>query len=963
MRFLFSAIFVLLPSVSINAQQPAPGESVIDVKDIQQCGLITRFPGDIISPNCFTQSTNLLSDRTGVLTRRQGYAKYNGSACPNATAIRGMWPFAAQSGIQYLVMASSSSMYYSAGDGSCSVIPGLSGVLHANAAVECVQTLGYLWCTDGIDPVFATNVTSTQAVTQAPPGNHIGTFRNRVLVSGVPGTGANGSGSQVYLSGELNGLDYTIPAIQLTTSPAIISVNGINDGGLVTCLMGEFQNQYLIGRNNDLWGLSGYDLSDFTLRRVSEQVGCLEPKSVQEVTNVLYWLSKRGLEGFTGTQINRVSYPIDSNIISIIAAAGNLNTQSLSSQADWLTGNLVASGPGAPVSATISPGNVVPSSWSISVAFSSFSWVQSDVDFSTAPPSSFDNFSSGNLSKWVQNTNPGIGNWSAVVVGVSSGMQPNVINGGRNEIDILNSISTGTWSFIYPATTTVYSPLSMHFNIICGGPQFDNGGISPTCGKIMYLQFGDSDFQILYSTNIANTGITHTVVSSIGGLSNGVDHIIKISFSSTNFLTANFDGSIVISSQIPSFFTLSSNTTSGFWGTSRQIIGSVFLPQFYENQVSTAYDTHFSTPLVSIAPVSISSSSSSPITFSVQVATSISGVWGGLSSNQNQGKEFARYHIGYFPPQSLPVATAQSQYTSLIAETTAYYITPCILVSSPTSYGNLLVNAVTNGGSFSFWVSTGATCALATASTAPWVSQIPNSVITVTTATTYIAGRILFSMDVATEVPTLQDITFQWNQGGGRPPTASVQWDDRYLLFYTTNTASGAFNDHAFVYDQNQKWQLWDDEYVGSAAIYNNILYTGDSQATGFIYQQDVGQADNGNSFTMTFQTADFDGGDPSMNKQFSRAYIFLGAPNNGNSTASLSCNYSIDGATTTYSLGSVSLSEAPDSTGYFVAKIPFPVGPPTIGHWLNMTCGYTGNVGPIAVHRIRIVYSNIDWD
>jgi hypothetical protein len=307
---------------------------------------------------------------------------------------------------------------------------------------------------------------------------------------------------------------------------------------------------------------------------------------------------------------------------------------------------------------------------------------------------------------------------------------------------------------------------------------------------------------------------------------------------------------------------------------------------------------------------------------------------------------------------------------NLIAESTGYYITPCILVDTPTSYGNLLVNAETDGGSFTFWTSTGATCARATALNATWNPQIPNSVISVTTSTTYIAERILFGIDVATEVPTLNEMTFSWNQGGGRPPTASAKWDDRYVLFYTTSTSAGAVNDHAFVYDQNQKWDLWDDEYAASATnIGNYTLYTGDSNATGLLYQQDVGETDNGNPFTMTFQTADFDGGDPNMNKQFSRAYIMLGAPSNNNESAYIDCNYNIDGSSLTYSLGEATLSESPTNYGYWVAKFEFPTpaglstDQPVTGHWLSLTCSYTGEVGPLAVHRIRIVYVPQSWD
>jgi hypothetical protein len=330
--------------------------------------------------------------------------------------------------------------------------------------------------------------------------------------------------------------------------------------------------------------------------------------------------------------------------------------------------------------------------------------------------------------------------------------------------------------------------------------------------------------------------------------------------------------------------------------------------------------------------------------------------------------QYWRY-IANFTTTSGTTTAVLTGIQSLVSETTGYYITPCVLVASAPSYGNFLVDAFSEGGTFSFWISTGPTCLSATSPTTTWNVQNPNAPIAVSTGVEYLAGRILFNITAATDTPTLARLTFSWNTGASRPPTASARWDDRYLLFFTTNTSAGAVNDHAFIYDQNQKWELWDDEFAASATLWNNTLYTGDSNSTGLIYQQDVGSFDNGNPFTMTFQTADFDGGDPNMNKQFSRAYFMLGAPSNNNGSASLSCNYAIDGSSLTYSLGSANLSASPNTYGYWVAKLAFPVpaglptDQPVTGHWLNMTCSYTGTVGPIAVHRIRLVYVPQSWD
>lgn len=922
-----TTVLIVALALQAAAQSPSPTESLIDVKDLQQCGLVTRYPGDILSPNCFQQSTNILSDRTGVPTRRQGYAQYNGTPCAGNQPVRGLWPFFSQNGTQYLIMQSSASMFYSAGDGTCTVIPGLNGGLSTTATMECTQLSGFLYCADGIDTVFGTNVTSTVAVTQAPVGYHIGAFRNRLLVSGVPGTGGNGSGSQVYLSGELNALDFTIPAVQLTTSPAIISVNGINDGLIVTCLLGEFQNQFLIGRAYDLWGLSGYDLSDFALRKVNDQVGCLEPRSVQEVTNVKYWLSYRGVEGFTGTQINRVSYPIDSQIIPIIAAAGNTRTQALTSQSDWQSGNLTASGPGAPTSATILPGSVVPSTWGV-------------TENATA--------------QWLLGTSVSVSTHVSGAITLTQGAAASFINAGGESSNQTNYTTyQGLLAFSNIADTSFF------------GSRAWKGTVSAGChisGSGFGIDVRNSDDSLIYST----------VVFLTNGMTNGSFPVNTAGATTpTIYLTVVwYPANSVKSSNFIAGTGLTVNYKDGDSGANCNPIWDIDESQMITSGTYTTqrYRTGFSTPTWGDFNATVSSPTGSGIAFETRVAATQSGALDSavvptLGQKILSAQKQYIVSVASFSVNSTTNTAPSISSIGLAAETTGYYITTCIQVSTPTSYGNLLVNGVTNGGAFTFWTSTGATCAIATAVNANWTSQAPNSVITAATTTAYIGERILFYVDVATQVPTINDITFTWNNGTTRPPTASARWDDRYVLFFTTNTAAGAVNDHAFVYDQNQKWQLWDDEYAASAALYQNTLYTGDSNSTGLVYQQDIGQSDNGSSFGMTFQTADLDGGDPNMNKEFSRAYVIIGAPNNNQGAATLSCSYALDGSTSTYSLSPVILSQSPTQNGYFVAKLSFNASQPVTGHWVNLTCSYSGSVGPVSVHRIRLVYSGRGWD
>ncbi len=319
-------------------------------------------------------------------------------------------------------------------------------------------------------------------------------------------------------------------------------------------------------------------------------------------------------------------------------------------------------------------------------------------------------------------------------------------------------------------------------------------------------------------------------------------------------------------------------------------------------------------------------------------------------------------HVGG-PNNYCSTCNASVSLVTLNANTTAYYITPCVEVDTPTSWGNLSVDGAQNGGSFTFATSTGATCAAAIQYSTTWNAQTANAPISVSTATKFIAERILFNVDVGTETPIIQDMTFNWNTGTTRPPVSSAQYLDRYYMFYTTSTVSGNHNDHALVYDFNGHWTRLDDTNAYSAVLYLNHLYLGDSNATGNVYEMDQGYNDNGAQYTTSFQTADLDMGNPAQMKIFERVYISLNFAPSATSNISLACNYVIDGSTTVYSLGTANLNENPESSGYFTAKFPFPVGNTAQGHWINLSCSYTGSDGPIEIYNIRMVYQNASWD
>lgn len=974
-------LLLLLLSLPAGAQTPSQGEKVLDLKNFRDCGLITRFKPNLINPNCLQQANNVLFDPDGTMTRRGGYAQYNLTACTGAQPIRGLWPFDSTDGSLYLIAYSSGSMFYSKGDGTCNPITGLTS-LSLTAQMECVQQLGYLNCTNGIDTPFRTNVASTQTLSSAPFGYHIGAFRNRLLISGVPG-----SLTRLYLSGELDGTDWgtsTFPTY--STSAVSIDIAGLNDGKGVTCLMGEFQNQFLVGRRNDLFALAGYDNRDFVLRKISSQIGCLDPKSVEEVNNQMIWLSNRGIEGFTGTEIQRISYPIDPTIQAIVASAGNTRSQTFTSQADWQTGNLTASGPGAPMSATLSAGNVVPSTWGVidAAPFSSGTNNITVFDYSlgavTLTSTTFgDSFADGNFTTNPVWTLTGTNNSLSAVNSVCL-YGATLAQGAGFDLSSPTGISTGSWT------------VSTSFNNFAGGSSNNPSSYRMTYHFISntttessssgYALRIDANFGLpnIFSLYRFDAGSAVLLSSGTDSNSTGQGQI----FGSTITVVRNSAGVFTLTGTPAQIGPVTDTTykTSAYqvWTPfltsvptttpARTCLNSISAYNYSSTGTYTSalFNTGLSTPTWGAFSSTFTASADDSIVFYVQSTTNSNGT--GLTSivsasdtlrlNGLAQKQYIRYRADF--ATTVSTKTPQLSFVNLEAETTGYYITNCVQTNGITSWGNLNVNGVTNNGSFTFWESTGTSCVAATAVNSGWNLQTANAQIAVPLSS-FTAVRVLFAIDSGTQAPSLNDITINWNEGASRPPTASARFDDRYYLFYTTSTLAGAINDHAVIYDQNKKWLLWDDVFAYSAALYLNQLFTGDSNSTGLIFQQNSGFSDNGGAFNMSFQTADMDDGNPSMRKNFSRAYMIIAAPDATTTASNINCNYSLDGSSSTYSLGSVTLSESPELSGYFVSKLPFPLGSPSSGHWVNVQCSYLGTNGPVSIHEIKMVYTEEGWE
>lgn len=956
-RALFAALLLLgLAGGPGRAQQlpPDPQEETYDLPFAGDCGLVTRYASNRINPACLVEAENILLDEDLTIYRRPGQSAYNATGCQDLQAVRGLWPFDATDGTRYLIKFSSQSFFYSNDNGACTQLV-TSSTFSATAPMSCAAGLGKLVCSNGVDAAFSISSTlSTHTITDMPRGEHVGFFRNRFLTAKVAG-----SFTRLYGSGEGDETDWTVQIPGRSTTPFTIDMAGTHDGKPVTCLMGEYQNAYFIGRDDELLALYGNDRRDFTLRKISDQVGCTEPKAVREKNNALYWMSRRGVERLTGTQITRVSDPIRPDIDEIITAAGNSIAATDTSQADFQAGNLTASGAGAPLSATIVPGGLVPSSSTFTDNSTTTFVLGALVNVSTRGSSVGLSVSTAQVYSGDFSDSSA---WSA-----TPSPPPGTFNGIANNNDVITT-GSGCGNF------TVLCPTG---HASCSYIAGTNGCGGCTTSPIA---LGVWVFDGATGSSIAVTGI-------IAGLGDVDDAVIPIAsaLTSTSVRIAHCEGfgagdcnptgsgtgRVIQAATTPAGFNVivdaKGATSSGYCV---QTVADVRVSSYSStgSLTSRSFDTTFSTPTTGNVSIALSSNAVGSITLQQQNSDDGSS-WSTASSLPQGaqalgGKRYWRYILNYATSNGTTTATSSGLVQPLAASSTGYFISQCRNPgSSITSWGLFSCGVSERGGSITLSISTAASCHSATRSTATWNAITNNTAPTISTAA-FVAYRALLNYSVYYDsAPTaLNDCSFQWNEGSERPDVVAEVYKDRLYLFYTTSTASGAYNEHVAVLDAQDKWTIFNGITAASAAVYKNRLYTGDSQATGKVYLQDVGHDDAGASYRMRLRTADLDFGDPTARKSFKTLYVLLKSEEDITQDIDLAFRYRIDGSTRTYSLGSCGLDEAAEE-GYFVCKMPFPTTEAVEARWLSLEVDYTGDQGPVRIYGMKIIYTRKERD
>jgi len=918
--------------INIDPQQvpQASEEQTYDTKPLD-CGLVTNYSGHRIGDGCLQEALNVLLDDDHGVQRRDGYIKFNQSALD--APIRRIYPFDAPDGSKFLVAVSSDKIYSAEADGAFSVIPGFTG-LSEEFNTDCTTALGRFWCVNPSDGLIFWNGDSTGVVAGAPLGNLIDTFRNRIVISDI-----SSQQSQVALSGFLDGEDWV--TADLSTSPAVLSMDGINDGNKVTCLMGTYQDTFMIGKETRLFGLYGFDNRDFTIREFSREVGCLDDASVQEKDDSLFWLSQRGIERLRGTKLDwRISDPIFDIIDLIVESAGNSRFVLDTSQADFESGDLIASGTGAPMSSTISPDNVVPTTFSVvdtsSADFNSGALVAVSTERVTdsvilgTTTAIIDNgdFETGTLFGWgdinlVQPANGCTGFVASSITATSVG----ALQGSFSMSYIVNQCNS--------ACTDGGAP-NLRFQILDGdddsqlSDNFLGDALSADQTKVFLLPGGIDKLRIRFNADSPPSS-DHRVISSTFGVINASDF-------SSSLVGVRFKGSGI-----------SGTCNPGVVADKRSswLIDFIQKEVFFDTGTVTSriFDTGFSTPTPGIFSATTTfTDGENSIYFDVRSSTSGNDdLWTDwlpttdtlrLDTTQQYWQYRARFNT------TLSTTTPVLGEATLRAATTGQFRSQCLNTSSAiTDWGLFRCDAEPFDGSFSFEVSTGSACDDVETSTATFSSIANNSFITLGTAA-YISYRTTFDFDtfITTGNMILRSCTINWEEGASRPEVASAVYDHRYHIFFTTETTGSPSNTEALVLDKFDRWTRWDGTPARSAVLYDRKLMAGSGSA-GQVFNLYESDDDDGAGFTSTFRTKDLDLGNWRTQKQLSSVWLEF-QPEADPSFDIIMQIYGHIDRTSRIDLKTVNLDE---DTGLIAADVPWPLDNQPRGRYIGIEVTNTG--------------------
>ena len=306
--------------------------------------------GEKYSPDCL----NVLTDEFGVISKRRGYTPYLTSPLSELQPFRSMYAYGQQGGGSFLIYESSSSVYYSPGDGTSNAIIQArdTGYRHTYAILK-----DFLYGSNGSQDLWRSSCSASGVYTEFTVANstnmvkarYICSYYNKMFYAGVDGARSTVYWSKYLVPLNINAFNY-------------VNINA-QDGDIITGMFVTSDNKMKVFKTYSTWELypTGVDSSgetNFDFRNLSMSIGCLYQQTIDELNGYVAFVSARGVEQYDGA-FNLISQPIDNFIKTLNQFKITQGTLIYDTAPDW--GN----GSGVNIDTTTTSGSVImPSTWS-----------------------------------------------------------------------------------------------------------------------------------------------------------------------------------------------------------------------------------------------------------------------------------------------------------------------------------------------------------------------------------------------------------------------------------------------------------------------------------------------------------------------------------------------------------------------------------------------------------------------
>jgi len=248
----------------------------------------------------------------------------------NGHSITHLNEFIDSSNTRHLMAQSSSTIYSVNSAGVATAINSVS----SGSVVDSVQAFGKIYFTDGVDVPFWYDGTSTGVATGMPLCKYT-EFANERLYCANTSTETN----KLYISSYTTPTSWGIPIVTTDLIPVQVFWDKDN-GEALTCLK-KTQFGVVLGKRHSLYIMKGNSATTFYKKTISNTIGCVDDKSIQEANGLITFLGVDGVyqwDGGTGEPVN-ISRTIDPTIKSVNQSNSYASSWLTNTQGQWQSGS------------------------------------------------------------------------------------------------------------------------------------------------------------------------------------------------------------------------------------------------------------------------------------------------------------------------------------------------------------------------------------------------------------------------------------------------------------------------------------------------------------------------------------------------------------------------------------------------------------------------------------------------